>query len=193
MPYTLKGRIARAHPYQLDTTLTVYGAGAEASAVGVALKEKIDYTDIVDDLETDDSGRPLAASQAIALVKRMNENKDSLLEDIESVRTDVEQVNTKALEAGAAAENALRVAEEKVTAVGKVVHLPASGWDGNNLTIAVEGITAEQLIIVVADPVSYSPYAECQVRCSGQGENSLTFSCNETPTVDLIANILILE
>jgi hypothetical protein len=30
MNYTLKGKIAKAHPYQLDTTLTVEGAGAEA-------------------------------------------------------------------------------------------------------------------------------------------------------------------
>ena len=39
MNYTLKGKIARAHPYQLDTTLTVYGAGAEAEATGIAIAE----------------------------------------------------------------------------------------------------------------------------------------------------------
>ncbi len=38
MHYTLRGKIARAHPYQLDPTLTVYGAGAEAEATGQAIE-----------------------------------------------------------------------------------------------------------------------------------------------------------
>lgn len=37
MQFTLKGKIAKAHPYQLDKTLTVEGAGAEAEATGKAI------------------------------------------------------------------------------------------------------------------------------------------------------------
>lgn len=37
MLYTLEGKIAKAHPYQLDKTLTVEGAGAEAEATGKAI------------------------------------------------------------------------------------------------------------------------------------------------------------
>lgn len=39
MHYTLRGKIAKAHPYQLDKTLTLEGAGAEAQAVGQAIDE----------------------------------------------------------------------------------------------------------------------------------------------------------
>lgn len=39
MPYTLRGKISQAHPYQLDKTLTVPGAGAEAESTGKAIEE----------------------------------------------------------------------------------------------------------------------------------------------------------
>lgn len=39
MHYNMAGKIAIAHPYQLDPTLTVEGAGAEAKATGEAIKE----------------------------------------------------------------------------------------------------------------------------------------------------------
>lgn len=189
----LRGKISSLSPYALDQTLSVAGAAAEAKAVGNALAKMVEYNDIVDDLETDDSERPLSAAQGVVLVRRINESNKTLTDDIDEVRTSAEEANKTAGDSVVIAENALKVAEEKVTAVGKVVNLPASGWAENSQTVAVEGVTAEQLIIVVADPSSFSPYAECQVRCSGQAKDSLTFSCNETPTDDLIANILILE
>ena len=189
----LRGKISSLSPYALDQTLSVAGSAAEAKAVGDALANKVEYNDIVDDLETDDSGRPLSAAQGVVLVRRINESNKTLTDDIDEVRTSAEEAKTTAGDSVVIAENALKVAEEKVTAVGKVVNLPASGWAENSQTVAVEGVTAEQLIIVVADPSSFSPYAESQVRCSGQAKDSLTFICNETPTVDLVANILILE
>ena len=189
----LRGKISSLSPYALDQTLSVAGSAAEAKAVGDALARKIDYNDIVDDLETDDAERPLSASQGVVLLDRINEDKKTLTEDIDEVRTSADEAKKTADDSVVIAENALKVADEKVSAYGKVVNLPASGWTGNSQTVAVEGVTAEQLIIVVADPSSFSPYAECQVRCSGQAKDSLSFSCKETPKEDLVANILILE
>ncbi len=189
----LKGKISSLSPYALDQTLSVFGSAAEASAVGKALANKVSYEDIVNDLETEDSNRPLSASQGVALANHMNDIDRTLSDDIDSVRTTAEDATRTAADSVVVAENALKVAEEKVSAVGKVVNLPASKWSSKKQTVAVDGVTAEQLIIVVADPSSFSPYAECQVRCSGQAKDSLTFSFNETPTADLIANILILE
>lgn len=49
MHYVLGGKIAKAHPYQLDKTLTVDGAGAEAQATGKAINEaKKTATDHID-------------------------------------------------------------------------------------------------------------------------------------------------
>jgi hypothetical protein len=189
----LKGKIASLSPYALDQTLSVFGSAAEASAVGEALGNKVSFGDIVDDLETEDSNRPLSARQGVALANDLNDINRTLGEDIDSVRSTAEDASRTAGDAVTVADNALKVAEDKVSAVGKVVNLPASKWSSNKQTVAVEGVTAEQLIIVVADPSSFSPYATCQVRCSAQAQDSLTFTCNETPTVDLKANILILE
>ena len=189
----LKGKIASLSPYALDQTLSVFGAAAEASAVGEALAEKVSYSDMVDDLETEETSMPLAARQGVVLKNQINEVNKTLTEDIDSVRTVANEATRISQNSVTVSENALKVAEAKVSAYGKVVNLPASGWAENVQTVAVEGVTAEQLIIVVADPSVFSPYAECQVRCSGQDKDSLTFTCNETPAEDLIANILILD
>lgn len=189
----LRGKIASLSPYALDQTLSVFGSAAEASAVGNALAERVRYNDIVDDLETEDPLKPLSANQGVELVNRMNGINTTLSDDIDDVRTTANEATRISNNSVTVSENALKVAEAKVSAVGKVVNLPSSGWAENAQAVAVEGVTAEQLIIVVADPSSFSPYAECQVRCSGQAKDSLTFICNETPTVDLIANVLILE
>lgn len=39
MNFVLRGKLASAHPYSLDKTLTVVGAGAEANATGKAIAE----------------------------------------------------------------------------------------------------------------------------------------------------------
>lgn len=189
----LRGKISSLSPYALDQTLSVFGAAAEASAVGEALSDKVSYDDMVDDLETEETAKPLAARQGVVLKNQINEVNRTLTNDIDSVRNVANDATRISQNSVTVSENALKVAEAKVSAFGKVVNLPASGWVENAQTVAVEGVTAEQLIIVVADPSDYSPYAECQVRCSGQDKDSLTFACNETPTEDLVANILILE
>lgn len=188
----LKGKIASLSPYALDQTLSVIGSAAESSAVGNALAKKVSYDDIVNDLETE-SEMPLSARQGVVLKNQISEVNKTLTDDIDEVRNTADEATRISQNSVTVSENALKVAEAKVTAVGKVVNLPASGWAENAQTVAVEGVTAEQLIIVVADPSSFSPYAESQVRCSGQAKDSLTFICNETPVEDLVANILILE
>lgn len=189
----LRGKIASLSPYALDQTLSVFGSAAEASAVGNALAEKVSYSSVVDNLESEQTTIPLSARQGVVLKNQINELNRTLTEDIDSVRSTANEATRTSQNSVTVSENALKVAEAKVSAYGKVVNLPASGWVENVQTVAVEGVTAEQLIIVVADPSVYSPYSECQVRCSGQAKDSLTFSCNETPTEDLVANILILE
>lgn len=74
----------------------------------------------------------------------------------------------------------------------ETVVLPVAGWSSNSQTVSLVGMTASANIIVTAAPDSYMAYAETGVHCTGQGANTLTFACEETPTEALTANVLIL-
>ena len=63
----LKGKISSLAPYALDKTLAVDGSAADSKAVGDALKKKVSYTDIVDNLTTSDPNLPLSANMGNAL------------------------------------------------------------------------------------------------------------------------------
>lgn len=72
----------------------------------------------------------------------------------------------------------------------KRIKLSASGWDTNakTQTIAVDGVLADedsQLITITPKSVSIIDYANAGVYASSQAADSLTFTCNTIPTVDL--------
>ena len=79
---------------------------------------------------------------------------------------------------------------DKPTALA--VNLPASGWNATakTQTVNAAGVTASALCIVVAAAESFVAYGEAQVRCSAQGAGTLTFTCEDVPTADLTANVL---
>ena len=80
-------------------------------------------------------------------------------------------------------------------AEAKIVSLAIANWTGEaapfTQTITVEGMTAASNIIVAPAPTSLDAYGSAQVRCTEQGANSLTFSCDSAPESDLTVNILI--
>ena len=80
-------------------------------------------------------------------------------------------------------------------AEAKIVSLAIANWTGEAApfaqTITVEGMTAEAKIIVSPAPASLDAYGAAGVRCTEQGANSLTFSCDSAPESDLTVNILI--
>ena len=78
--------------------------------------------------------------------------------------------------------------------VGVTVTLTAAGWDADakTQTVSVAGVTATANCIITAAPDSYMAYAEAGVRCTAQGEGTLTFACETVPTADVAANVLIL-
>lgn len=79
---------------------------------------------------------------------------------------------------------------DKPTALA--VNLPANGWNATakTQTVNAAGVTASALCIVVAAAESFVAYGEAQVRCSAQGAGTLTFTCEDVPTADLTANVL---
>lgn len=72
----VKGKI-RVIP-SIDKTLKKANKCADAKATGDALKNKVNTSDIVDNLATSDSTKPLSAKQGAALKKAVDENRSSI-------------------------------------------------------------------------------------------------------------------
>ena len=74
--------------------------------------------------------------------------------------------------------------------------LSPDGWDDNLQTISVSeiwGDETKQLIQPVAATSSKVEYESCGIQCVAQAEGSLTFSCLEVPTSNLIVYVVITE
>lgn len=74
------------------------------------------------------------------------------------------------------------------------ISLEASGWQSNQKTITVEGITTENIVFLSpASKADADTWIAAGVWCTGQGTNSLTFSCESTPSSAIGLNLVILE
>lgn len=78
----------------------------------------------------------------------------------------------------------------------KTAVLPAANWSNNTQTINVQDITADeshQLIVVRPAENSMQEYLACDVMCTHQDENSLTFTCDSVhnPTNNLTIYLVV--
>ena len=74
------------------------------------------------------------------------------------------------------------------------VTLTASGWVDRVQTVAISGVLADetaQLIQPVPALTSQAAYIESGILCTGQAENSLTFTATTAPTDDLTVYVVI--
>lgn len=74
----------------------------------------------------------------------------------------------------------------------KTATLTAAGWSNKTQTVAVNGVTADNTVIVGPSPTSQDVWAKAGVKCTAQAANSLTFTCKTAPTAALNVNIVIL-
>ena len=75
------------------------------------------------------------------------------------------------------------------------VTLSANAWSSNSQTINVSNVTASSLVTVAPVPTSQNrtAYLESGVYCSAQGAGTLTFACEDVPSVNLNVNIQIIN
>ena len=75
------------------------------------------------------------------------------------------------------------------------VTLSANAWSGNSQTINVSNVTAGSLVTVAPVPTALNrtAYLEAGVYCSAQGAGTLTFVCEDVPSVSLNVNIQIIN
>ena len=73
------------------------------------------------------------------------------------------------------------------------VTLSANAWSGNSQTINVSNVTDRSLVVIAPAPAYRKTYQEADVYCSAQGAGTLTFVCEDTPSVDLEVNIQVIN
>lgn len=74
------------------------------------------------------------------------------------------------------------------------VTLAAASWSASNtISVAANGVTASNTVIVSPTPASFAAYSEANIRCTAQGTNSLTFTADNKPTVEITVNVVILN
>lgn len=75
------------------------------------------------------------------------------------------------------------------------VTLSANAWNGNSQTINISNVTAGSLVTVAPVPTAQNrtAYLEAGVYCSAQGAGTLTFVCEDVPSVNLNVNIQIIN
>lgn len=73
------------------------------------------------------------------------------------------------------------------------VILTANGWGDNQQVVAVEGVTADNIVVIAPSPEysNYKEYSRCDVRCIEQSDGYLTFNCVKYPEVDLNVSIVV--
>ena len=181
MNYSLKGKIARAHPYQLDTTLTVYGAGAEAEATGKAIAEV----------------RQFAESHAINTSNPHKVTKAQVgLGNVDNTSDRNKPVSIAQEEAINQAKNAaISVANGKATTETLKGTLLASGWSDEapfTQTVTIEGMLSTDYPFVdidlseVEDPQKAIEGWNMVGRVTVDSDHTIIGYCyEEAPTVDI--------
>lgn len=70
--------------------------------------------------------------------------------------------------------------------------LTAANWSANTQTVTVVGVTANNIVFVSPAPASAADYSTAGIICTAQATDSLTFTCTQTPSVDIVVNVVIM-
>ena len=140
MLYTLEGKIAKAHPYQLDKTLTVEGAGAEAEATGKAIASVMTVAENLVKEHDNNEQNPHNVTAAQVGLGEVDNTSDmdkpvstAQREAIAEVRRLTELAQQAADNAQQAADNAQTTADDAMPKSGSTM-TGSFDMGGNNIT-----------------------------------------------------------
>lgn len=107
----------------------------------------------------------------------------------------VDAVGTVANEAAQTAKNAKETADSKCGRKSDTVVLRTAGWSGKLQVVSASGVLEDKNACdVFASPIESDreKYSEFGVRCTDQGNNTLTFTCDNIPDANLEVAVVIL-
>lgn len=73
------------------------------------------------------------------------------------------------------------------------IFLLASNWSNMTQTVNIESVTENNSIFPAPAPENFMAYCEAGIYCSAQSDGTLTFTCTDTPSVDLVINVMVLD
>lgn len=126
-------------------------------------------------------------------------NDHELIADMPLFRVPLDGLNVQELvplyaEADIVPEGSITASKLSADAKSKgvAVVLAADGWANNTLTVNVEGVLADNNVLVAAAPASREAWNDAEIYCNAQGNNTLTFICGSVPAENVTANVVIL-
>lgn len=69
------------------------------------------------------------------------------------------------------------------------VVLPVENWSNNSQSVSATGVDGTNTVFITAAQSSKDEYRNCQIQCTTQASNSLTFSCTTVPSSDIVINV----
>lgn len=71
--------------------------------------------------------------------------------------------------------------------------IQVANWSSYSATISVPGVTSSNTVIVSPAPSSLSDWTDNEVKCTGQGSGTLTFTCATTPNSAISVNVVVIS
>lgn len=77
------------------------------------------------------------------------------------------------------------------TRIKQQIILATNQWSNNTITVSCEGVTSQNDVIISPTATSFKAYGAYGIICISQGTDTLTFTCDTSPSEDINLNILI--
>lgn len=160
------------------------------------LKGRDDLLQLIQDAHTAGNIAGTAAGDAQTAADNAQTAANKAQTAADNAQTAADNAMTAAGNAQTMAENAEANAKEYADSrhINGEITLTPGGWSNNTQTVSFPGVTSDiSLTDVYASPrpddENYAAYTENGVRLYAQGENTLTFKCEDVPGVNVYVNV----
>lgn len=71
------------------------------------------------------------------------------------------------------------------------VSIASSAWSNKTVTVAVPGVTADNVVLITAPESSYSSAVSAGIHATAQGNGTVSFSCKSVPSAAITLDFAI--